>query len=79
VPVDDVAAGFELGLDGIQKLNSPSLSAFARWLSRILVWNAAHVIFVDYQALVCLVPSFVAAAFFDDLVDGEVVQASVLR
>lgn len=55
------------------------MSASTRLPSRELVRTVAYVVFVDYPALVFLVPSFVAAAFFDDLVDGEVVQASVLR
>lgn len=55
------------------------LLAYARLLGGDTIRTAAYVVFIDHPALVFLVPSFVAAAFLDDLVDGEVVQAGVLR
>lgn len=51
----------------------PFLSAYAHLPGGDIIQTAAYVVFVDYPALVFFVPSLMAAAFLDDLVDGEVV------
>lgn len=40
--------------------------------------STAHLILVDYPALVLVIPAFMAAALFDNLIDGQMFKTGIL-